>query len=591
LNRQIFTIHNVIREVFSRAGVQNAADRFLVLALLALTDKLSDRNNLEKVLKQHDYSCNVQNVLNGHLSGVWRESVERLGKCESADLADAAVEAYRHLSSGELRDVEFTSPGCVIDLVVGLLSLADGDSFVDLGCGIGGMLLRVASGQRMPAACCTGLEINQYAATVAELRIRLDGLGGVAINPDGGHCNVPANSGDMFAPKNYRYEKYDKVVCVPPFGTRSHTMRVLVDQFLKTEHPLFSVCGSTLDWVFVARALSSMDDGGRAVVILPAGAMFSKTELPARRYFIDREAIEAVVALPERIFRGTSIRTCAVVLRKGSKSVKMIDASRLYVDGSGYAREMSPENVNCVIDLFEGRIANADEGPACCKSVSHKDITAHGFDLSPSAYSAESESFANDVRLGEIIDVRRGTPLSANRMKEHLSETATQVRFLSFSDIDDDGMVDVSALPYLKEIPEGQEQFCAVDGDLLVSRVGATCKSAVIRVPAGEKVICSSGLYVCSVVKDRVDAHYVKAFLESPVGRKRLERIMRGTVQQAISIADFKALRIPLEPMDVQRQIGEHYRAAQDDVSVLKRKLVRARDAKSGVFGEYVKEP
>lgn len=67
------------------------------------------------------------------------------------------------------------------------------------------------------------------------------------------------------------------------------------------------------NYAFVLNCISKAD---KAVLILPMGALTRRNEYDVRKYLIDNDLIETVVALPNNMFECTSIATCIMVLNK-----------------------------------------------------------------------------------------------------------------------------------------------------------------------------------------------------------------------------------------------------------------------------------
>lgn len=70
---------------------------------------------------------------------------------------------------------------------------------------------------------------------------------------------------------------------------------------------------SDANYAFVLHCLSKAN---KVVMILPNGVMTQENEIDIRKYLVDNDLIETIVALPERMFEVTGIPTCIIVLNK-----------------------------------------------------------------------------------------------------------------------------------------------------------------------------------------------------------------------------------------------------------------------------------
>ncbi len=68
-----------------------------------------------------------------------------------------------------------------------------------------------------------------------------------------------------------------------------------------------------------AFALHCLSKANKVVMILPNGVMAQENEIDIRKYLVDNDLIETIVALPDRMFEVTGIPTCIIVLNKNKK--------------------------------------------------------------------------------------------------------------------------------------------------------------------------------------------------------------------------------------------------------------------------------
>lgn len=73
---------------------------------------------------------------------------------------------------------------------------------------------------------------------------------------------------------------------------------------------------SNANYAFVLHCLAKVN---KVVMILPNGVMTQENEIDIRKYLVDNDLIETIVALPDRMFEVTGIPTCIIVLNKNKK--------------------------------------------------------------------------------------------------------------------------------------------------------------------------------------------------------------------------------------------------------------------------------
>lgn len=191
----------------------------------------------------------------------------------------------------------------------------------------------------------------------------------------------------------------------------------------------------TGNFAFVERCLQRTT--GRAALILPMGVCTSKQEEPFRRRLVELGVLEAVVAMPERMFESTPVSTCVLLLNKkrSSKDVMLVDASTL---GSVEVREQRGEgnasHFNRIYTKKFNTFSNDQISALCAllrteqkdysKSVSFEELEEHGFSFSLGTYK-EIDPIPNTVHrdfneiirdLNHIIRERNVLKISINKV-------------------------------------------------------------------------------------------------------------------------------------------------------------------------------
>jgi SAM-dependent methyltransferase len=227
--------------------------------------------------------------------------LDRLPLSPELDLFGLAYERFfSDLFKGE-RGQYFT-PRPLVELVADLAQLRRGDRVLDPTCGSGGFLVAALARGADP----DGLEVDPDLVALARLNLALNGANPRAVQQGDFFADPPA--GD-----------WDAILANPPFSVEITDPRVLGRYTLAAGR---TRVGS--DVLFVEAALSRLVPGGRLVTVLPY-TFLTGTPYAAAREWIDEVAVrEAVVSLPEGMFRpfgGTPTRACIVALRKRPAAV------------------------------------------------------------------------------------------------------------------------------------------------------------------------------------------------------------------------------------------------------------------------------
>ena len=255
----------------------------------------------------------------------------------------------------------------------------------DGACGTGGMLtvaeetlieLAAAHGKQV-SVHLYGQEINAETYAICKADLLLKGEGDAADNIVGGpeHSTL---SNDAFPAR-----EFDFMLSNPPYGKswKSDAERMggkggIKDPRFLIEHagdPEYSLLTRSSDgqMLFMANMLSKMKQGSalgsRIATVHNGSSLFTgdagQGESNIRRWIIENDWLEAIVALPLNMFYNTGIATYIWVMsnrkpkhRKGK--VQLIDASQWYRPlrkNLGKKNcELSPEDIQRILDTFMG---------------------------------------------------------------------------------------------------------------------------------------------------------------------------------------------------------------------------------------------
>ena len=214
-------------------------------------------------------------------------------------------------------------------------------TILDQACGTGGMLSTSYNFLSVfnPTAKVRlyGQEINpeSYAMCMAEMLIRGQDVSNI--------CKMDTMKKDCFPTKKMRF-----VIENPPFGTAwggkdaaEGVERAVLEEAKKKDgrFPAGTPGSGDMQLLFMQSAVNKMnDDNGRAAIIENGSPLFSggtsSGESQIRRYLLENDLIEAIIALPADLFYNTGIATYIWVLSRNKRKerkgkVQLIDASSI----------------------------------------------------------------------------------------------------------------------------------------------------------------------------------------------------------------------------------------------------------------------
>jgi len=251
--------------------------------------------------------------------------------------------------SNETAGEHFT-PREVIELMVNLLFSGDEErltkpgavrTLYDPACGTGGMLSvaerhlhSLNSGARLEVF---GQEINPetYATCVSDMLVKGDEASNIAF-------------GNTFTEDGLAERRFDYMLCNPPFGVDWKKYRKPIED--EADKLGFSgrfgagtprVSDGSLLFLqhMIARMKPAEKDGSRLAIVFNASPMFTggagSGESEIRRWIIENDWLEAIVALPDQLFYNTGISTYFWIVTNRKRperhgKVQLIDGREFY---------------------------------------------------------------------------------------------------------------------------------------------------------------------------------------------------------------------------------------------------------------------
>lgn len=484
-----------------------------------------------------------------------------------------STDAFKNVIFDNTEDTHST-PDSLIKLAQRVLNINDNDFVADIGCGSGNFLTSTAL--TTPRASYYGCELSITASEIAWIRAEI-------LKEDNPHIDFSIESFDAFVlnqEKDYS-GKFSKVFSNYPFGimARSGSGAGYLEYVTEQAPEVRRV--RSADWLYNHLAIELLTNEGKAVVIMPDGGLFNNIDKDIRAYFVEQGWIESIVKLPERLFNYTGIGTNLMVLSKGNKSIRFVNASHIFQQ-ERRIRVFSDSDVEAIVRMLD---TDGDYSVAAdCNSVLKNDS-----DLMVTSYLKIADKLVeklNSVALSSVTEtVLRGAPLSAKALDELTSQEETDCQYLMLQNIQD-GRVDAD-LPYLSEISEKNRKYCLRNDDLILSKNNAPFKVAVVKV-GKKRIVANGNLYILRLNKEKVLPYYLQAYFQSESGQRALESISNGTVLKSISVDALRKLEIPVPPMDLQKQIADEFEAKIHELAMLENRMKRVRRVLGSIFEEIV---
>lgn len=193
---------------------------------------------------------------------------------------------------------------------------------------------------------------------------------------------------------------------------------------------------SSADWGWVQHMHASLNDKGRAAVVLDTGAASrgsrnagTNKEKTVRQWFVDHDFIESVLYLPENLFYNTTAPGIVLFLNKsrnrGARSGKvlMVNASQVFEKGD-------PKNFipDAGIQRIADTIIGWNEEEKLSRIVDHAELKKNDYNISPSRYihTSDAETYRP---IAEIVEELKVIEAEARETDKALNEILSKLGF------------------------------------------------------------------------------------------------------------------------------------------------------------------
>lgn len=312
--------------------------------------------------------------------------------------------AYEYLISNFASDAgkkagEFYTPSEVSTLLAKLTQSKPGSRICDPTCGSGSLLIKAGREVGSDNFSLYGQEANGSTWALAVMNMFLHGFDNATIRWGDTIRNPKLKDGDTLM-------KFDTVVANPPFSLDKwgkvedkdgDKTTVSYDpesdkysRFWRGVPPK-----SKGDWAFISHMIETLNEHGKAGVVVPHGVLFrGSSEGKIRQKMIEENLLDAVIGLPANLFFGTGIPAAILVFNKarednGKDPVLFIDASKHYESAKNQNR-LRESDIEKIVDTYRkfrsGKLKPGVAEDKYSYVATHEEIQENDFNLNIPRY-------------------------------------------------------------------------------------------------------------------------------------------------------------------------------------------------------------
>jgi len=320
--------------------------------------------------------------------------------------SDLLGDAYEYLIKQFAADAgkkggSFYTPREVEKVILGILKPHQKDHIYDPTVGSGGFLLEAydylkqKSGEKIAKTLYLyGQEQELSTFAIARINMFLHGLDSADIR----RGDTLANP--QFLNQQGGLQTYDITVANPPYSIKDWEAELFRTNKYGRLEGYDMPPEKNADYAFVLHIIKSMNVNGRAGVVLPHGVLFrGNAEGRIREQILKNDLLEAVIAMPSKLFYGVGIPVAILILNKNKpenkkNKVLIIDAEKDFVEGKNQ-NALRPQDINKIIKAYD----NYSDIEKYARVVDIKEIAEKEYNLNISQYIDSSEQ-------EEVVDVK-----------------------------------------------------------------------------------------------------------------------------------------------------------------------------------------
>lgn len=302
---------------------------------------------------------------------------------------------------------EFFTPTEVGFLMANILRPKPGETCHDYACGSGGLLIKLQlvareldPTSRVPIKMY-GQELQAESYAVARMNTIIHDM------------DVDLQRGDTMINPKFRdatgsLMRFDVVVANPMWNQPFDSELFADDPFGRFLKAGGATSGKG-DWAWLQHTLATMNDGGRAAVVLDTGALTrgsgSKNEdkeRNIRKWFVDRDLIEGVILLPDNLFYNTPAAGVIVIMNKRKPAsrkdkVILLNANKRFTKGRP-KNHLADTDIKEITALFQGGVDVEGE----VTIVDRAEVATADYNLSPARWVVRPNDHAHRT-IKEIV--------------------------------------------------------------------------------------------------------------------------------------------------------------------------------------------
>lgn len=323
---------------------------------------------------------------------------------------------------------EFYTPVSVVKTLVNMIEPFKGRIY-DPCCGSGGMFVQSEKfveehKGKLSDLAIYGQESNSTTWKLCRMNLAIRGLEG----------NLGPAHDDTFHNDLHKNTKMDYILANPPFNISDWGGDQLKDD-VRWAYGIPPAGNANYAWL--QHMLYHLSPGGVAGIVLANGSLSTNTsgEGEIRKNMLEEDRVDAIVAMPDKLFYSTGIPVCLWILnrnkqgsaahRNREKEVLFIDARHLGQMVDRRHRELNEEDILAISNVYHqwrNTGGSYEDVKGFCKAATLEEIQGHEYVLTPGRYVGIEDAVDDGVPFEEKMENMTAELAELFAKSRHLEE-------------------------------------------------------------------------------------------------------------------------------------------------------------------------
>ena len=363
---------------------------------------------------------------------------------EKAKQSDVLGRVYEYFlnefaSQEGKRGGEFYTPRSIVRILVEMIEPYKGRIY-DPCCGSGGMFVQsdkfVQEHQgKINDLSVYGEESNSTTWKLAKMNLAIRGIDN----------NLGPHQGDTFLNDLHKGERFDFILANPPFNVKNWKGEKLRED-ARWKYGVPPIGNANYAWI--EHIISKLAPNGKAGFVLANGALSTSTkdEYAIRKAILEDDKIDAIVALPDKMFYSTGIPVSLwfIDMDKASQGERVRKGETLFIDARNLGemvdrthREFSKEDIAKVADTYHAyRGTNKqkyEDVAGFCKIASLDEIAKNDYVLTPGRYvglaKQEVDGEPYEVKMARLIGELKKEFAESDKLQAQIKDVLKELGY------------------------------------------------------------------------------------------------------------------------------------------------------------------